>query len=84
MLTWVGWGEPRVVGTMPDLEDRLWAVLVPVPSGQLEGVTPEKGLRAERAWAAEEGAGQEGVYPKGRMRAWLGSCGAGLGGLRPH
>ena len=46
---------------MPDLEDRLWAVLIPVPSGELEGVTPEKGLRAERAWPAEEGVGQEGL-----------------------
>ena len=46
---------------MPDLEDRLWAVLVPVPSGGLEGVTPEKGLRAETAWAGEEGTGQEGL-----------------------
>ena len=27
--------ETRVVGTMPDLEDRLWGVLVPVPSGEL-------------------------------------------------
>ena len=36
--------ETRVVGTMPDLEDRLWGVLVPIPSGELEGVTPEKGL----------------------------------------
>ena len=29
---------------MPALEDRLWAVLAPVPSGGLEGVTPEEGL----------------------------------------
>ena len=27
--------ETRVVGTVPDLEDRLWGVLVPVPSGEL-------------------------------------------------
>ena len=40
----LGWGETRVVGTTPDLEDRLWAVLVPVPSGELEGMTPEKDL----------------------------------------
>ena len=40
----LGWGETRVVGTTPDLEDRLWAVLVPVPSGEPEGMTPEKDL----------------------------------------
>lgn len=36
--------ETRAVGTMPDLEDRLWGVLLPVLSGELEEVTLEKGL----------------------------------------